>query len=248
MIMKRLLFIVSLLISISTFSVENKVLETPPNQENAALIFPKPTGPFSVGYKNFEFTDENRKDPYNPGHKRRLKVTVWYPSQDSLKLEPYGLEERISMERTLHDEKIAPSDLKTCMEQFNRLKVYKSANATPVKGKFPVILLEHGYGATPGSYQSLIQELVSNGYIVVATHHPYIADDVLFQNGTKALQDVEKVKKDNMLVQTYLDDVSFVLGSLIQNEPPLSTYGSRKNRNAWSFSWCDYNNQECEIR
>lgn len=212
-------FIVSLVISAPIFTKE--VIKEPP-KENAAFTpttFPKPTGPFSVGYKSFEFTDEKRDDPYNPGHKRRLKVTVWYPSQDHLKLESYGSEERISMERTLKDEKIAPSDLKTFMEQFDRLKVYKSANANAAKGKFPVILFEHGYGATSGSYQSLIQELVSHGYIVVATHHPYIADDVLFKNGTEALQDVEKVKKDNTLIKTALDDVLFVLGSLSQMSP-----------------------------
>lgn len=211
----------SVVISTPSLATDKEML--PPNKNavhaDAPIIFPKPTGPFSVGYKNFEFTDNKREDPYNPGHKRRLKVTVWYPSKDSLKLEPYGSEERISMERTLRDEKVAPPDLKTDMEQFDRLKVYKSANAAPIKGKTPVILLEHGYGATPGSYQSLIQELVSNGYIVVATHHPYIADDVLFQNGNEALQDVEKVKKDNILIKTSMDDISFVLGSLSEMKP-----------------------------
>jgi dienelactone hydrolase len=217
-------FMVSVVI-FTTFTTDKKGLKAPQilKEADAPIIFPKPTGPFSVGYKSIEFTDESRKDPYNPGHKRQLKVTVWHPSRDSLKLEPYGPEERISMERTLRDEKVAPSDLKTFMEQFDRLKVYKSGNAAPIKGKFPVILLEHGYGATPGSYQSLIQELVSNGYIVVATHHPYIADDVLFQNGNEALQDIEKVKKDNTLIKTSMDDVSFVLGALSKMKP-LSQY------------------------
>lgn len=183
------------------------------------LQFPKPSGPFSIGYRNFEFKDKNRKDPYNTRHSRRLKVTVWYPSKDPLKLEPYGEEEIEFWERELKGLKksvFKSSDLKTAMEEIERLKVQKSFQAEPLSGKCPVLLFEHGIGVTAGSYQCIFQEVVSHGYIVVATHHPSIADTVFFQDGSKIFH---KAKRNKKTINTCLEDVSFVLMSLSKLEP-----------------------------
>ncbi len=65
------------------------------------LQFPKPSGPLSLGYRNFEVKDKNRKDPYNTWHSRRLKVTVWYPSKAPSNVESYGQEEIKLWEREL---------------------------------------------------------------------------------------------------------------------------------------------------
>ena len=48
---------------------------------------------------------------------------------------------------------------------------------------FPVVLLSHGLGGTGFEYTSLIEELVSHGYVVVAIEHTYTALAVEFPNG-----------------------------------------------------------------
>lgn len=48
---------------------------------------------------------------------------------------------------------------------------------------FPVVLFSHGLGSTSFEYTSLIEELVSHGYVVVAIEHTYTALAVSFPNG-----------------------------------------------------------------
>lgn len=189
--------------------------------EAEELQFPKLSGLFSVGYKNFDFKDKSRKDPYNTWHSRRLKATVWYPSQNEPTLEPYGEEENKFWERELEKLKASDfkkSDLKAAMLEMQHLKVHKSFEAQPLHEKCPVLLFEHGIGVTAGSYQCIFQELVSHGYIVVATHHPYVADTVFFQAREKVDKVYRKAKRNKKTVDTCLEDISFILGALSRLE------------------------------
>ncbi|MEI8295993.1 MAG: hypothetical protein WCG04_05675, partial [Alphaproteobacteria bacterium] len=129
-----------------------------------AIDFPQPSGPYTVGYKYIEFTDESRDDIYKPeGGKRKIKVIVYYPSNDPIKLEPYQKE----------DKSPAPNGAEKVVAELNALKVYRSANAAPTGETFPTIFFEPGAGSTPNTYISIIQELVSHGYIVVGLSHAY---------------------------------------------------------------------------
>lgn len=65
------------------------------------IQFPKPTGSFSVGYKSIELTYGSRNDPYRTDTLRRLKVTIYYPSNDEKTKEPYGHEEEVFWKREL---------------------------------------------------------------------------------------------------------------------------------------------------
>jgi predicted dienelactone hydrolase len=50
--------------------------------------------------------------------------------------------------------------------------------------KFPVLLFSHGLGSEAPTYASLIEDLVSHGYVVVAISHTYDASAVTFPDGT----------------------------------------------------------------
>ncbi len=178
--------------------------------------FPKPSGPFTIGYKNIELEDAQRDDSYNPGHNRRLKVTVWYPSQDPLKLESYGSDEmeisELDKERIINS---VPQDQHDAIfqgiKQFGSLKIYRFKNATPACGKFPIIVFSPGYMAKAMSYQRLFQELVSHGYVMMAIHHPYLTDSVMFESGIMLRVDD---RPDEIALCTYTNDLAFVLASL----------------------------------
>lgn len=180
------------------------------------LLFPQPSGSFSIGYQNFELTDDHRDDPYNPGQNRKLKATVWYPSHDSPKAELYGTEE---MEMTEEDKsriasglpEDAQEEIRERISQYALLKIHRSKNAKPAPGKFPLIIFSHGYMAKATSYQRLSHELVSHGYIMIAIHHPYLADRVDFENGVVfRIED----NPNELALRTYTGDVEFVLASL----------------------------------
>lgn len=177
-----------------------------------SIEFPSLTGLHSVGYKNLEFTDEGRDNPYNQGHSRKIKVTVYYPSDDAPNLEPYGDEEVVfwqtELKGPLESKEITPEEFESITQELKVLKVFKSKDATPSTGPFPVILFEHGFGVTAGSYQRMVLELVSHGYIVIAPGHPNIATTVIFEDGTTAFL---KAGRDALLFETAFLDTQFIL-------------------------------------
>lgn len=184
MTVRVFLIIFSFFIGNYTFSCESPI------------EFPKPTGPYSVGYKDIEFTDENRIDPYSPEHYRKIKVTVYYPSNDASKLEPYGgdvltLHQR-KWEAKQQDSTITPEEYESIIDQIKCISVFKSKNAKPAADSFPVILFEHGLRGLSGSNQSLLLELVSYGYVVVAIEHPNIAGVVSFGDETQVFQSLQR--------------------------------------------------------
>lgn len=177
-----------------------------------SVKFPNPTGPYTVGCKDLEFADESRDDPYNPGHHRRMKVTVYYPSSDSPKLEPYGAEEVMFWQREMKEPlevgDITMEEIQLIVDELKRTHVAKARDATSAAGSFPVIVSDHGLGVTAGSYQSILLELASYGYVIVAPGHPAIADTVIFADGTEVLF---KAEKDAKMFNTALQDTQFVL-------------------------------------
>ena len=180
-----------------------------------ALTLPKPSGPYTVGYRHAELTDAGRKDPFDPTHERTLKLTLYYPSNDAYTQESYGMENVLFWTRALqeplssHD--ITAAEARSVIHDIAALNVYKTLNAGSAKGPFPVIIFEHGFGVTADSYHLLLQDLVSHGYIVIAPAHPFIADVVIFNNGTRAFL---KAERDALAIDTVYADARFVLDQL----------------------------------
>ncbi len=196
-------------------SLSECLFESDQGQNNDIILFPKSSGDFVMGYKNIELIDTSRNDPYHAG-KRRLKITLYYPSTaSSAYLEPYGEEETLFWHRELTAVPSLKEHFNVIMNEFRTLRIHKALNAEPLPGKYPVIVFNHGFGVTAGSYQSLFQELVSHGYIICAIHNPYIADTVIFQNEDKLFR---KAQKDETAVNTCIDDATFVLSFLPEIE------------------------------
>lgn len=200
MIVRFLFLAIFLIFSKATFASDKEIQ------------FPKPTGSFSVGYKVVEFTEGSRLDPYHTEDLRRLKVTIYYPSNDEKTKEPYGHEEVVFWKRELieplQSEDMISEEFESVAAEINNLKVFKSKNALPATGPFPVILFEHGFGVTAGSYQGMILDLVSHGYIVLAPSHPYIADTVIFEDGKETFL---KSERDALMFETAFLDAQFIL-------------------------------------
>ena len=178
----------------------------------AAIQFPEPEGPYSVGYRVTEFTDSSREDLYNTGFPRRVKVTAYYPSKDERKTEPYGDEEilfwKTGLNNFLESGEITPEDFASVALEFRCTEVFKSKDATPEAGPFPIVLFEHGLDVNPGSYQRMLLELVSHGYVVIAPSHPSIASTVIFEDGT---EEFIKAERDARMVDTAFLDTLFIL-------------------------------------
>jgi dienelactone hydrolase len=162
------------------------------NQTNATATpsLPAPSGTFGIGRIGYEWIDLSRPDAYStdPEAHRDLMVYLWYPSPRGNAGEPgWYLPGAKEMD--------ADPDLQPRMQQefeaawplivSGKIRPHAIDNA-PVANTpkaFPVVLLSHGLGGTGFEYTSLIEELVSHGYVVVAIEHTYTALAVEFPNG-----------------------------------------------------------------
>jgi hypothetical protein len=156
----------------------------------ATPTLPAPSGTFGIGRVGYEWIDRSRPDTYSsdPQAHRDLMVYLWYPS-------PRGNDEKAGWYLPGAKEMDADRDLQPHVrEEFQaawplivsgqiRPHAVENAPVASTPKTFPVVLFSHGVGSTSFEYTSLIEELVSRGYVVVALEHTYTALAVAFPNG-----------------------------------------------------------------
>jgi dienelactone hydrolase len=149
-----------------------------------------PSGRYGVGRVGYHWTDEKRPDRFEKvsGAHRELMVYLWYPiSARPIDIGGTYLPGAKKIE--------AVPELKSGMrEEFGvhwssvvsgAVTSHALAGATPANhaAKFPVVTFSHGNGGTSFSYTTLIEDLVSHGYVVAAIEHSQTSVAVSFPDG-----------------------------------------------------------------
>jgi pimeloyl-ACP methyl ester carboxylesterase len=156
----------------------------------AVLRLPVPSGPFGIGRVGYEWIDNARPDAYStdPKANRALMVYFWYPTPQSTA----GVAESYLPGAKQMD---ADPDVRHQMtDEFGALwplivagsvksHAIENAPVTDTPRQFPLVLFSHGSGSTGFEYTSLIEDLVSRGYVVAAIEHTYTAAAVTFPDG-----------------------------------------------------------------
>jgi predicted esterase len=157
---------------------------------------PDPSGPFGIGRVGYEWIDASRPDTFSidpvsadaPHAPRALMVYLWYPT-------PKKVSEKSGIYLPGAKQMDANSEVRSLVkEEFGEvwpqivsgdLKSHAHENAPIVKSpkSLPVVIFSHGLGSSGFEYTSWIEDLVSNGYVVVAIEHTYTAFAVLFPDG-----------------------------------------------------------------
>ena len=146
---------------------------------------PSPNGQYDIGTQIFTWIDENREETFTEeaNDKRKLSIQVWYPAEVSGKnYYPYldNANKRIPpIAKRIEVPALILSGVKN-------VKTHSELNAKPIIGEFPLILFSHGLGGMKVQNTIQVEELVSNGYIVVASDHTYDANITIFQDGSIA--------------------------------------------------------------
>jgi pimeloyl-ACP methyl ester carboxylesterase len=194
---------------------------------------PIPTGPYAIGTELLEFTDQAR-DEYAteaPDDKRRIAVQLWYPAEpcSGADVAPY-----LSMPEGDFLSGPFGGGYGLAVGWQNDVLLHARSAAKLASGdeRFAVLLFSHGLGSMRPTYASLIEELVSHGYIVAALSHTYDTALVTFPDGTVALLNPaltwggfppptatwqEQLAADRKLdqhIKVWADDASFVLDQL----------------------------------
>ncbi|MEP6988592.1 MAG: carboxylic ester hydrolase, partial [Chloroflexota bacterium] len=136
--------------------------------------FPKPTGPYAIGTTTYHWVDTDRPELFttDPNDQRELMAQVWYPAKDepSAPRAPY-IQDAESITPALARLTHLPVFL------FSHFK-YVTTNAVadaPVaqdQAQYPVLIFLSGLNGFRQMNMFQIEELVSQGYIIVGLAQP----------------------------------------------------------------------------
>lgn len=192
--------------------------------------FPELTGPHKVGTDTMMWTDVERTETYasNPNEKRSLMVRFWYPADDISSAQPYFyLGKKLPYFQKLLSARYGVPELasKYLLPAIST-HTYVDAPISPSKNMYPVILFSHGLLGFPSDmYVAILENLASNGYIVVGIDHPYLNMLTLYPNGNvvslETLSDQfnkasteEQKEFQSKAIDVYKLDMKFVIDQL----------------------------------
>jgi predicted dienelactone hydrolase len=172
---------------------------------------PVPTGPEPIGTASLEIVDAEREETYgpNPGSGRRLMSQIWYPAETTGDPLPWSEDWDV----------VAPAVSKLMgfpgwFLGHTRYTLSNASSSPPIApGTFPVVVYSHGWTGFRSNALYQIESLVSNGFIVVAIDHTYLAATTRFPDGEvvpyepEALPDEAEVGEE-----TYIDSIEALLG------------------------------------
>ncbi|MGZ3217692.1 alpha/beta hydrolase family protein [Paracoccus sp. T5] len=118
-------------------------------------------GPHPVGVRATTFTDPDRIDVLAttaegtpPTRDRVMKAEIWYPAAE-------GTEAGTTYDTILRDG-VTPTTLSG----------RAARDAAPAEGRFPLVILSHGYPGNRYLMSHLAENLASKGYVVLSADHP----------------------------------------------------------------------------
>jgi dienelactone hydrolase len=187
------------------------------------IQLPLPSGLYKVGVSTHFLKDTSRD--HNEEIGRPLLVRIYYPSVEEQKEYPSYLSDtmRLYKEKILRTYNVSSEDL----EYLDEIKDWAMPDA-PINKKdlsFPVLFFSPGFFMAAQLYSSLIEEMASQGYVVVTINHTDACWPVMFPDGSSPiiLPELENIFSNkerscmetfDMTQNTWVQDVEFVLSWL----------------------------------
>ncbi|MFO8133061.1 MAG: hypothetical protein R6U10_03900 [Thermoplasmatota archaeon] len=192
-----------------------------------ASFLPEPEGPYTLGTTTMHLVDREREERFtdDPSDSREIMLQFWYPAADG-EGDRTAYMEPETFDWLKHESPIPlfwiPDD------RYTSAAPHAVRDAPPLPGeRFPVLLFSHGYDGVREIYTSLVEELVSHGYIVAAVQHPYVAGVTVFPDGRVVEHQPAPADPDEaeayfeMAFDSVTGDIEFVLDRLPGVETPL---------------------------
>ncbi|MBX3415196.1 MAG: hypothetical protein KF708_21100 [Pirellulales bacterium] len=142
-------------------------------------LLPAPTGPHKPGRTSFHWQDDARDELETaaPLDKRELMVHLYYPADPAATGEraPY-VPDADEMQGPWKPDQI---------ERIKSMRAHSLENAALPTGneKYPVVIFAPGGGMKGTTYNTLVEDLASHGWIVAAIDPPYNARGVRLPDG-----------------------------------------------------------------
>lgn len=131
-------------------------------------------GEFNIGTKSIELTNNERKDLFNEESYRKLKVRIFFPTNDNKtdKLDRL-FSDIINFKRVNNISKKE----KFFLDYLSSRKInsYLGVDLKDDINNIPVVILSHKIGFLGEHYIGICEKLASNGYFVVSINHSYLS-------------------------------------------------------------------------
>jgi predicted dienelactone hydrolase len=190
------------------------------------LTLPPPTGRYAIGVVDLHLLDGSRAEPWNPAQDHReLMVSVVYPARDAAR---YPLAHQMTEGVAAGFDALAgPGNygVPAGTVDWAATLTHEHEGAPAAAGRHPVVLYSPGAGDVRSWETALVDQLASEGYVVVTIDHTYEAAAVQFPHGrivdsniltwyAKAAQDGTVPQFLQRLADVRAADTSFVLDEL----------------------------------
>lgn len=186
-------------------------------------VLPGASGPYAVGTRSFMLVDDGRTELYGEtaGQPRRFMAQIWYPTDDTRDLQeaPYidGLE---VLGPVLAADLGFPAFFLDHI-RYAHTRSYQDAPFHPAVSDAPLIVFSHGLGGFRSQNTTLVRDLASQGYVVVAADHTYGNAGTVFPDGSTALysrtvldRQGNPPRTSNRLVGVWADDIARLLDEI----------------------------------
>jgi len=148
------------------------------------FVLPAPTGPHAVGVHDFALTDSSREDADapDPKTKREIMIRAWYPISDVRNPVVPMLSGKLAAEVS---KVFSPIPGVAMMSHLTLIPTHSHLDAPVLSGtdKLPVVIFSPGLYSFVAQNTSLMEELASNGCVVLSIGHPYTAAALEFPDG-----------------------------------------------------------------
>jgi len=187
------------------------------NGKYEASFLPPLSGTYGIGVKTMHLIDESRFEEFttdDPNDHREMMIQIWYPIDKEIK-EP-GIE-------YMDDPTFAwlkgrsPIPLFTIPNNaylFVRPHGKNEVTISKDQDMYPVIIFSPGYDGVYQIYTSLIEDIVSHGFIVLSINHPYVSGITVFPDGRKIY--VSRNLMDDVGIRSVVEDAKFTLDTIVE--------------------------------
>jgi predicted dienelactone hydrolase len=151
------------------------------------VVFPKLTGNYAIGRLETFWVDSSREEALTPepGDKRGLWVTVWYPAEEPARRSLRYHSAPSALASDLGAQLSLPSFLFRNLATA-RTRSTEAPQFSIREGRSPVLLYSHGIGGSRMEGTYAFEDLASNGYVVISMEHTHFAAGTLLPGGAHA--------------------------------------------------------------
>ena len=183
----------------------NLLSQHPYDTSQFKFALPNTSGKYNIGTRIFFVTDTVRFDSMLNKKGRDIIFQIWYPSlskqKNTLSYIPGNLIKAMQKDEYNNIDSIS-------LIKWGNLKTHASENIpNNASKKFPILFFLHGFGMSRYSYITIIEDLVSQGIVVISLDSPH-SGLMILSNGEviNTLYDGKPVGKCESMAK----DVSFV--------------------------------------